>query len=148
VRLSRSEIWEPDILVQEKFIATQTRRVPVQPEKALLFAVLAEAIETFKKYAFTSSAHGRALFIDADNWFHEEDNSENLFSFGNICGLLGLSPGYIRRGLSQLSATGNRVAGEQMVKNRPGHAYRRKTPAPKRYTRVQCRSPRLKGGWV
>ena len=63
MRLSTSEIWEPDILVQQKFFATHTRRVPLQPEKALLFAVLSEAIETFKKYAFTSSAHGRALSL-------------------------------------------------------------------------------------
>ena len=107
MRLSTSEIWQPDILVQQKFFATHTRRVPLQPEKALLFAVLSEAIETFKKYAFTTSAHGRGLFIDAEKWFHEEDNSEMLFSFGNICAVLGLSPGYIRRGLSQSLATGN-----------------------------------------
>jgi hypothetical protein len=147
VRLSTSEIWEPDILVQQQFFAAHKRRVAVQPEKALLFAVLSEAIETFKRYAFTSSAHGRALFSEADKWFHEEDNSEFVFSFGNICAVLALSPGYIRRGLSQWLVA-KPAPREGVAEKTPRRAYHKKSLTPRRYTTMQRRSPRLKGGWI
>ena len=40
------------------------------------------------------------LFEEAQEWLFS-DESDGIFSFVSVCALLGLDPGYIRRGLEQ-----------------------------------------------
>jgi hypothetical protein len=67
-------------------------------EEKLLLAVLADAIEHFQKYALSKDEKGRKLFQEAEEWFLGKD-SDQLFSFEYICGILQLRPNYIRKGL-------------------------------------------------
>ena len=63
-----------------------------------MLAVLADAIDDFKKHAFSKDQRGQKLFQEAEDWFLEKDDDQ-LFSFEYICATLQLHPDYIRRGL-------------------------------------------------
>jgi hypothetical protein len=95
--------FEPDILAPQQFITSYRRRVPVEPEKALMFAVLAEAVDTYQRFAFSPSSRGRALFCEAQAWFWDEDE-DCPFSFRSICGVFSLDATFLRRGLMQWTA--------------------------------------------
>jgi len=70
-------------------------------EEKLMLAVLADAIEDFKKHVFSKDQRGQKLFQEAEDWFLEKDDDQ-LFSFEYICATLQLHPDYIRRGLLSL----------------------------------------------
>lgn len=74
------------------------RNNPLQPEKVLMVAVLRDAIDCYQRYATARERRRQRAFAEAENWFMEEDG-DWLFSFANICTVLGLSPGFIRAGL-------------------------------------------------
>jgi hypothetical protein len=67
-------------------------------EERLMLAVLESAVEDFQKYVLARKPRGKRLFQEAEEWFLEKD-SEELFSFENICETLQLHPDYIRQGL-------------------------------------------------
>ena len=68
-----------------------------ESEERLLLAVLESAVEDFQKYVLARNPSGKKLFQQAEEWFLE--NSDELFSFENICETLQLHPDYIRQGL-------------------------------------------------
>jgi hypothetical protein len=67
-------------------------------EERLMLAVLESAVEDFQKYVLAMKPSGKKLFQQAEEWFLEKE-SEELFSFENICETLQLHPDYIRWGL-------------------------------------------------
>lgn len=95
-----AKLFEPDILAESRFFQAHSNRDAAEPERALLFAVLSEAIETFRKFAFSKSARGQVLFRQAAEWLWDKD-PDYFFSCENICEVIGLDPCYLRRGLLQ-----------------------------------------------
>src|SRR5215510_3253692 len=69
-----------------------------ESEERLMLAVLESAVEDFQKYVLARKPSGKNLFQQAEDWFLEKDSNE-LFSFENICETLGLHPDPIRKGL-------------------------------------------------
>src|SRR5262245_55499084 len=67
-------------------------------EERLMLAVLESAVEDFQKYVLARRPSRRKLFQQAEEWFLEKDSDEP-FSFENICETLQLHPDYIRQGL-------------------------------------------------
>ena len=63
-----------------------------------MFAVLESAVEDFQKYFFARNRGTKKLFQETEEWLLEKDSDE-LFSFENICETLQLHPDYIRQGL-------------------------------------------------
>jgi hypothetical protein len=92
--------YEADILASQRYLKSYLRLTPIEPEKALMFAVLAEAVETYQRFAFSEALHNRRLFREAQAWVWEE-RAGCPFSFRSICDVFGLDPGYLRRGLRQ-----------------------------------------------
>jgi hypothetical protein len=92
--------FEPDILAPHQYLKNYRCTHPVEPEKALMLAVLAEAVDTYQRFAFSDSSRGRALFREVEAWFWGED-PDSLFSFLSICEVFGLDPGFLKRGLMQ-----------------------------------------------
>ena len=106
--LTRAPVaFEPDILAPHQYIRNYRRTNPVEPEKALMFAVLAEAIDTYQRFAFSKSSRGKALFHEVEGWFWG-DQADSLFSFPSICEVFGLDPGFLRRGLIQWATSRQR----------------------------------------
>ena len=97
-RSTAGVIFEPDILIANQFLATYVRNFHLEPEKTLMFAVLQDALTCFQYYVGATDKRRQQLFIEAHDWFMSEDNGY-LFSFENICALLGFTPSYLRRGL-------------------------------------------------
>jgi hypothetical protein len=69
-----------------------------EKEERLMLAVLESAVEDFQTYVLARNRSGKKLFQEAEEWFLEKDSDE-LFSFKNICETLQLHPNYIRQGL-------------------------------------------------
>jgi hypothetical protein len=82
------------------------------PEKALMLAVLAEAVETYQKYASSKSAARRALFREAEAWFFGK-RAHYIFSFPIVCEVLALDAECLRQGLVQWRAHHQHGASER-----------------------------------
>ena len=65
---SKTLALEPDILAAYQYLKTQRRTEPAAPEKALMFAVLADAIETYQKFTSSKSPRGKTLFREVAAW--------------------------------------------------------------------------------
>ena len=93
-----------DTTLRDQYFATFRRSEHLEPEKALLMAILEDAIHCYRKYRAARDRAGRERFREAEQWIMEEGD-DRLFSFNNVCELLGLDPQYIRRGVRELSAS-------------------------------------------
>jgi hypothetical protein len=69
-------------------------------EKALMLAVLENAIADSQKYVLATDKKGKGLFDAAEQWILETD-SPSFFSFNNICEYLQLDPDYVRKGFTR-----------------------------------------------
>lgn len=95
-----SPLFQPDTLMSDEYFANYRRRIPLEPEKALLLAVLEDGVRTFQDNIFAETGKKRALLDEAREWLFTDD-FEHVFSFNSVCSSLGLDPGYIRRGLKR-----------------------------------------------
>lgn len=86
--------------VAEQFFDTLRRSEHLEPEKALLLAILQDAIDGFQKYSLAHDRLGKQRFHEAEQWIMESGD-DWIFSFNNVCELLGLDPEYLRRGLQK-----------------------------------------------
>jgi hypothetical protein len=93
-----TSLFQPDTLMPEQYLETFRRKLYLEPEKKLLLAVLEDAISCFQKYLFSKDGKGKALFLEAQEWILDED-TDWLFSFANVCEMLGFEPSYLRDGL-------------------------------------------------
>ncbi len=78
-----------------------SEKINKQPECRLMWAVLQSAIDTYIKYAYAKRPRHQNRFREVKEWIEQDDPSW-LFSFVNICYVLGLDPHYIRAGLKRL----------------------------------------------
>jgi hypothetical protein len=89
---------ERDIVSSETFLSQGY--VMAQAEKRLMFAVLLDAVECYKKFAPRRRNRPDRLYKDAREWIFENDRKWP-FSFINVCEAVGLSPQYLRQNLEQ-----------------------------------------------
>ena len=93
-----SSLFQPDTLLPAQYLETYRRKAHLEPEKRLMLAVMEDGIACFQKYLFARDGKGRGLFGEAEEWIMEE-GGDWLFSFNNICEVLGFDPQYVRQGL-------------------------------------------------
>jgi hypothetical protein len=93
-----TSLFQPDTLMPEQYLETFRRKLHLEPEKKLLLAVLEDAIACFQKYLFAKDGKGKVLFLEAEEWISDRD-TDWLFSFANVCEMLGFEPTYLRDGL-------------------------------------------------
>ena len=98
-----TSLFQPDTLMPEQYLETFRRKLHLEPEKKLLLAVLEDAIACFQKYLFAKDGKGRVLFLEAEEWILDRD-TDWLFSFANVCEMLGFEPSYLRDGLMHWKA--------------------------------------------
>jgi len=98
-----TSLFQPDTLMPEQYLETFRRKLYLEPEKKLLLAVLEDAIACFQKYLFSKDGKGRAVFLEAEEWILDGD-TDWLFSFSNVCEMLGFEPSYLRDGLMRWKA--------------------------------------------
>jgi hypothetical protein len=102
-RFSRDEaklFHEPDVLCVDEFLHVYQGRPAETPERRLVAAVLRDAIDCYLRDCFTKNRHRKRSFREAEEWFFRSDDF-GVFSLENVCGILNIDPGYIRRSLLQ-----------------------------------------------
>jgi hypothetical protein len=93
-----ASLFQPDTLLPAQFYGNLRRRNLLQPEMQLALAILEDAINCFQENLMAEGGKGKKLFNEAEEWILEEDG-DWIFSFRNVCELLGLNPAYVRQGL-------------------------------------------------
>jgi hypothetical protein len=92
-------LFQPDTMLPSQFYAAALRRKgALKPERRLIIAILQDAIECYQKNLFAREGKARQLYADAEEWIDSEDRS-HYFSYENICEILDMNPGFVRRGL-------------------------------------------------
>lgn len=97
-------LFQPDVIAPIQYLEKWRCRRCQNPESLLMFAVLEDAVTCFQQFSSASSRRGKAIFREAENWLLHEQG-DWLFSFNNICDVLGLSPNYLRAGLVRWRVT-------------------------------------------
>jgi hypothetical protein len=93
-------LFQPDTLLGEDYAANFRRKLPLQPERTLLLAILEDGVRCYQENIYASGGKRRTLFEEARDWLFSDD-TEWFCSFVSVCTLLNLEPNYIRRGLRQ-----------------------------------------------
>ena len=91
-------LFQPETLLFVHYYGNLRRTTLIQPEMRLTLAILEDAINCFQDNLTAESGKGKMLFNEAEEWILEEDG-DWIFSFRNVCELLGFNPAYVRQGL-------------------------------------------------
>jgi hypothetical protein len=91
-------LFQPDVLIPAQYFEALRAKNGLEPEERLMLAVLEDAVRCFQDNVSAGSEAKKKLFAEAEEWFLEQ-GAEWVFSFENICEVLGLTPDYVRRGL-------------------------------------------------
>jgi hypothetical protein len=76
------------------------------PVIRLMLAVLEDAVNCYVKYHDSKSRRGQRIFRESKEWFFSDDDNW-LFSYDNICDLVGINPSYLRNGMLRGSYSQN-----------------------------------------
>jgi hypothetical protein len=101
-------LFQPDTLIGEDYAANFRRKIPLEPERILLLAILEDGVRSFQENLFAAAGKRRVIFDEANEWLFSDDDSW-FCSFVSICLLLNLEPQYIRRGLRQWEAKAHKT---------------------------------------
>ena len=91
-----ARIVEPDVFLPSQFYGSGGLSRQLDGEKRLMIAILKDAVECLNKYRGARSSLGSSQYQNALEWV-EDEGTEWLFSFNNICDLLGFDPDYLRK---------------------------------------------------
>jgi hypothetical protein len=93
-----ASLFHPDSLLPVQYFENFRRKVQTEPEKRLMLAVLEDALACFQKHFTARGGRGLRLFRETEEWIFKADSNQP-FSFTNICEVVGFDPAYIREGL-------------------------------------------------
>jgi hypothetical protein len=102
-------LFQPDTLLGEDYAANFRRKIPLEPERTLLLAVLEDGVRCYQENLFAVNGKRRVLFDEAKEWLFSDDATW-FCSFVSVCTLLNLEPNYIRRGLRQWEAQARKTS--------------------------------------
>jgi hypothetical protein len=114
-----AQLFQQDTLIPNQYWETLRRKGGLEREQKLMLAVLEDATWIYIK-CFSKK---NTLFLEVEDWFRHKGN-DRLFSFENICDVLGLSADYIRRGLRVWRST--QMARSPKCGLRRARSYRRR----------------------
>lgn len=109
-----ARILEPDIFLPSQFYGSAGLSRQLEGEKRLMIAVLKDAVECLDKYRGARNSVGRCQYQNAIEWV-QDTGTDWLFSFTNICDLLGFDPEYLREVLLKRENKYTRPARPKMM---------------------------------
>jgi hypothetical protein len=95
------KLFEPDAILPAQFYAMFKSGHYKDPERRLMVAVLEDAVSCLSMNPSECNLRQRKQYEEAKEWVSAEEESEWIFSFKNICEVLGMDPSYLRRGLTR-----------------------------------------------
>jgi hypothetical protein len=116
------KLFEPDAILPAQFYAMFKCSQYREPERRLMVAVLEDAVSCLSMNPRECNLRQRKQYEEAKQWVSVEEESEWIFSFRNICEVLGMDPSYLRRGLTR-GRPGTRVVSRNVMasaRRRPG----------------------------
>lgn len=93
-----ASLFQPDTLLSVQYYGNLRRTTPMEPEIHLTLAILEDAVNCFQENVMADSGKAKKLFTEAEEWILDE-SGDWIFSFQNVCELLGIDPAYLRQGL-------------------------------------------------
>lgn len=122
-------LFQPDVLMSSQYLATTQSKTRREPEQRLMLAVLEDAVWCFQNGVAAKDRRKRDLSQEAEAWLME-DGGDWLFSFNEICELLGIEPKNVRKHLQRWKEQWlSRPAGTKLDRPSGGQP---KTPGEKR----------------
>ncbi|MEO6029501.1 MAG: hypothetical protein ABIR79_21770 [Candidatus Binatia bacterium] len=100
------DVSVPDVILPDQYFAGESLGLPDSPEKRLMFAVLLDAITQLRQRDSTRA-------IEAEFWIRDEKD-DGVFSFANVCGVLGFEPTSLAAGLLSKNS---RIAGRAPLRH-------------------------------
>lgn len=113
-------LFEPHTVLPAQYFDRLRRRTEFDGERRLMLAILEDAVDCYRKHAAARDHRARNLFTEAESWIEAPD-SNWLFSFQNICDVLGLESDYIREGLRKIKAAALQHGARRTVQLRAEH---------------------------
>jgi len=105
-----NSLLQSDPLLSMRFFDVHCRRSWLEPEKALMLAVLEDAITCIQK--------GNRWYRETVEWIVAEDE-DRLFSFSSICQPLGLNVASLRLALTDMAERSLTEAGNAKLRRSP-----------------------------
>lgn len=93
-----ASIFQPDTLLSAQYFDNLRRKTHLEPEKRLMLAVLENAITCYQEDFVSRNGKKKRFFDEAKGWIVSPDG-DWVFSFENVCAVLGLNAAYLRQGL-------------------------------------------------
>ena len=93
-----ASIYQPDTLVSDQYFENLRRKTHLEPETRLMLAVLEDGLYCYQDNFLPRNAIQKRLFDEAKEWIRSSDD-DSVFSFENVCEVLGLDAAYLRQGL-------------------------------------------------
>ena len=93
-----ARILEPDVFLPSQFYGNGGLARELDGEKRLMIAILKDAVECLEKFRGSRSSTGKISYQSAIDWVEDSDR-DWLYSFANICDLLGFDADYLREQL-------------------------------------------------
>jgi hypothetical protein len=114
------KLFEPDAILTVQYYSMFKSSQYRDPERRLMVAILEDAVSCLSMNLRRCNVRKRKQYEAAQQWVTTEEDSEWIFSFRNICEVLGMDPSYLRRGLT-LQATGNLSASKNAITSTRRH---------------------------
>jgi len=94
-----NSLFDPEVVLPDQMFSGSKLPAFVQSEGRLMLAILQDAVDCYQRHALARNPRHRAEFEEAKQWIASND-SDWVFSFENICNVLGIDPDYVRSGLA------------------------------------------------
>jgi hypothetical protein len=109
------KLFEPDAILPAQFYAMFRCNQYKEPERRLMVAVLEDAVSCLSMNPRDCNLRQRKQYEEAKQWVTAEEETDWIFSFTNICEVLGMDPSYLRRGLTRRTLGSGAVSRNVMV---------------------------------
>ncbi len=91
---------EPDVVCVFDYLCVYQGKAVETPERRLMAAVLRDGIDCYIRDCFAANRLRKRSYREAEEWFFQ-GNEKDVFSLENVCDVLNIDPGYVRRGLNR-----------------------------------------------
>jgi hypothetical protein len=131
------KLFEPDAILPAQFYAIFKCNQYKEPERRLMVAVLEDAVSCLSLNPRDCNLRQRKQYEEAKQWVTAEEETEWIFSFTNICEVLGMDPSYLRRGLTR-KRPGNSVVSRNVMA--PSRRRAGKLSSPSLHKKIRLRT--------
>ena len=106
------DVFGPDLVLPEQFFPENPGTSALSGERALMWAVLVDGVECFRRTAHSGLVRDREEYVETMEWLVATD-WESVFSFCNLCETFGFNPVPLRRALLAWEAAGASMGPKQ-----------------------------------